>query len=88
MKCLLCPAIAVADCLCVPCGAKLWASRWFVLMSEAANIPEEWQTERVKALREIATPNVARNFMQRLDAARAEHDKKNAEFDRMDKVRG
>ena len=25
MICLLCPAIAVADCLCVPCGAKLWA---------------------------------------------------------------
>jgi hypothetical protein len=26
MTCLLCPAVAVADSLCVPCGAKLWVS--------------------------------------------------------------
>lgn len=27
MICLLCPAIAVADCLCVPCGAMVWAAK-------------------------------------------------------------
>lgn len=27
MICLLCPAVAVADSLCVPCGAKLWAAK-------------------------------------------------------------
>lgn len=27
MNCLLCPAPAVADCLCVECGAKAWAAR-------------------------------------------------------------
>lgn len=24
IPCLLCPAVVVADSLCVPCGAKLW----------------------------------------------------------------
>ena len=27
MTCLLCPAAAVQDALCVPCGAKLWAAK-------------------------------------------------------------
>jgi len=26
MNCLLCQSTAIADCLCVPCGAKAWVA--------------------------------------------------------------
>lgn len=36
MTCLLCPSPAVADCLCVACGAKLWAAKEWEERPDAA----------------------------------------------------
>jgi hypothetical protein len=79
--CLLCPSPVVADGLCVPCSARLWMSKlwtcapqtatWFLASSKhtvRANPSHAW--ERVKASHEIGTPQAARAFLDKLEAAR------------------
>ncbi len=82
MICLLCEAVAVADCLCVACGAKLWAAKlWekqpltFAAGVRIAALPfKNEQTEareRTAALRVITTPREAVEFLSALEAKRA-----------------
>jgi hypothetical protein len=77
--CPLCPSPVVADGLCVPCGAKLWAARLWEKRADVAYyllvqpIPcgmQEPAPERAKALRLLSTPQAARAFLDKLDAAR------------------
>jgi hypothetical protein len=83
--CVLClSSLAVADLLCVPCGAKLWAARYMLMMAEVAEMPAEWQLARAKALRELADPAGARLFMVFYNAALAAHEARNKELDRKD----
>jgi hypothetical protein len=84
VRCLLCDLPAIADCLCVPCGAKLWAVLVTDLMHDAAQMPPEWQQERAKAMKEVRHVPTRVDFLARLDAARAARDAKNAAFDRKD----
>jgi hypothetical protein len=52
--CLLCPSSAVTDCLCVECGAKLWAARYLldaerngtVLREDDVKHPEQFRALR------------------------------------------
>jgi len=80
--CLLCPAVAVADCLCVPCGAKLAAAKlWekdpiaFKAAVRLAELPLETfavdNRERMAALRIISTEREAHDFLAALESARA-----------------
>lgn len=81
--CLLCESEAVADLLCVPCGAKKWAA---VQLLRGSNFVREllgpvpaystrkereglWK-DRETAMRELSTPESARAFLARLEAAR------------------
>jgi hypothetical protein len=83
MTCLLCLSPAVADGLCVPCGARLWAAElWRDDYAEAldlqatiiaAGVVPPRHIERAKALVEhVPTRRAAEIFLGRLDAARAE----------------
>lgn len=82
--CLLCPSPAVADSLCVPCGARLWAAR---VRAEPCRLPdllalfEEGQAgdERSKALVEISTAQAGQAFLAHLKAKRAERAAKEGE---------
>ncbi len=72
--CLLCPAPAVADGLCVEDGARLWAAgrRLF----DAAIVDRLTghvapHSAREGALCAIPTPDAARAFLARLEEARA-----------------
>lgn len=67
--CLLCPSPAVADGLCVPCGAKKWAADLRVNRPIVARMMSSWKP-RADALREIATLESAHAFLDKLDAAR------------------
>jgi hypothetical protein len=91
--CLLCPSPAVAELLCVPCGAKLWAARLWVKDPETVTM---WVTGDIPrnlgklpdnlrgiALRELSRPT-AMDFLAQYDAARATHEARNKEFDRKD----
>jgi hypothetical protein len=82
--CLLCPAPAVADGLCVDDGARLWAARfWFNDPGAAtwaarhaagkvdASPPAEW--ERIRALQALPTYAAATAFLDRYEAAKAAH---------------
>ena len=82
ITCLLCPAVAVADSLCVPCGAKLAAAKlWekspiaFKAAVRLAELPLETfavdNRERMAALRIITTEREARGFLAALESARA-----------------
>jgi hypothetical protein len=79
--CLLCPSPVVADGLCVPCGAKLWAAQEIQkdpsvarelgggrVVSNGPGAPA-WQS-RLDALWELSTPQAARAFLDKLEAAR------------------
>jgi hypothetical protein len=79
--CLLCPSPVVADGLCVPCGAKKWAARFWISDPGAATLaarhaaskvdaspPAEWY--RTKALQALPTQVAALAFLARLEAAR------------------
>jgi hypothetical protein len=90
--CLLCPSPAVADLLCVPCGAKLWAcQKWQHAPKEAARLYKDLlmaegntdcgSVEREHAILEM-TPGPRRLFMVLHDAALAAHEARNKEFDR------
>ena len=82
ITCLLCPAAAVADALCVPCGAKLAAAKlWeknpiaFKAAVRLAELPLETfavvHRERMAALRIITTEREAPGFLAALESARA-----------------
>jgi hypothetical protein len=73
MTCLLCDLPAVADLLCVPCGAKLWAAEMIALLDVAAQAPKEWQEARAKALQELGGPAGARLFLLLHSIARSNH---------------
>jgi hypothetical protein len=96
ITCLLCASNAVADLLCVPCGAKLWAANvWiddpargyrFVKRRERGERPPanpEHQTRR-EAFGAITNLYQARTFKAEYDAATATHNAKTKEFDRKD----
>jgi threonine/homoserine efflux transporter RhtA len=81
MTCLLCPSAAVADLLCVPCGAKLWAAQlWeknplaFAAGVRIAALPfkneDTVALERTAALRVITTPREAHGYLASLEAAK------------------
>lgn len=82
--CLLCPSPAVADGLCVDDGAKKWAAdvrlapvasvsrRYLLLWAGGAALGHD--AERERALRELSTPESARAFLGRLDAARKDRE--------------
>jgi hypothetical protein len=82
MICLLCESPAVADCLCVPCGAKLWAALT-VAQRKAEKTPSgtqygDWYRERSAAMEALwegcedePDYNKASAFLSRLEAARA-----------------
>ena len=67
MICLLCPSPAVADCLCVECGAKLWAAYQRVLDPHYAGWfdsgPGGESPERLNALRLVPTRETASAFL-------------------------
>ena len=71
--CLLCPSPVVADGLCVPCGAKLWAAQITSLLGAAAGMPQAWQTARAEAIRTL-TPGSARAFLDKYERARSVND--------------
>lgn len=83
MTCLLCPAPAVADALCVPCGAKLWAAEewqkdptlaaWHEYCAQypVGNADVDLPKERRDALCEISTPSKASDFLAHLEAKKA-----------------
>ena len=88
IPCLLCPAVAVQDALCVPCGAKLWAAESWTKNEENARryqnavkameaaLINVTHTERTKAiLTHIRTPLEAHMFLVDYHAAMAEHGK-------------
>jgi hypothetical protein len=66
--CLLCPSPVVADGLCVPCGARLWAAELWD--RDPWNVPSQSETSRQNAIQELNTPYAARAFLDRLEAAR------------------
>lgn len=80
--CLLCPSPAVADALCVPCGARLWAALTIALRSRETR-PEgiklgDWMALREQAMESFwpssdSAPNfsAASGFITRLEAAKA-----------------
>jgi hypothetical protein len=90
--CLLCPAPAVADGLCVDDGARLWAATWWTVRPAKARlmvagaqyytthgsgigIPIETLQlveQRMAALRDLSTPALARDFLDRLSKAQEE----------------
>lgn len=83
MICLLCPSPAVADCLCVPCGAKLWAARLWNedphAAAECLRTPPpaktKWGTiftEHTMALADMVNGERAAVFLTRLESAKAE----------------
>lgn len=89
MTCLLCTSPAVADCLCVACGAKLWAcelwrdepkkaAKMFTDLLGAEGTYDTGSVERDTALLEM-TPGPRRIFMQLLEAARAKRAAKEGE---------
>jgi hypothetical protein len=94
MTCLLCPSPAVADLLCVPCGAKLWAcQKWQSDPKEASRLYSDLlmaegntncgSAEREHAILEM-TPGPRRIFMELYGRELAAHDAKTKEFDRKD----
>lgn len=78
--CLLCPSPAVADGLCVQHGARKWAADGrlrkpamadlIVDLADAGMTPKPGAEPRIAAVRELSTPDAARAFLDRLDAAR------------------
>jgi hypothetical protein len=81
--CLLCSAPAVADGLCVDDGARLWAAqRWEAMPNATAHAvhllrrghrPSTGGAEqRIAATLELATPESARDFLDRLAKAQEE----------------
>lgn len=94
MNCILCPSTAVADGLCVPCGAKLWAARLWATRPKTARMcahdgaMTDADPERVKAIRAMYTMEHAKAFIRCLEAARAKLDAKNAKITKLDKERG
>jgi hypothetical protein len=82
--CLLCPSPPIADLLCVPCGAKLWAARVRAepcRLLDLLPLFEEGQAgdERSKALVEISTAQAGQAFLSRLEAKQAERAAKGGE---------
>jgi hypothetical protein len=69
--CLLCPAPAVADGLCVEDGARLWAAHGRIAGQLGALAVATWNEERVMALIDIQTAEDARAFLDRHEAAKA-----------------
>lgn len=74
MICLLCSSPAVADGLCVPCGAKLSVAKWVL-----KGASRDWirrttggTIELIHASAGIDTSAKALAFLDRLEAARAE----------------
>ena len=82
ITCLLCPSPAVADCLCVVCGAKVWAAQLWerepitaLYRSRqvmAGDLPDVGSEERVDALRAIPSAGAAECFLETLKAARTQ----------------
>jgi hypothetical protein len=79
--CLLCPSPAVADSLCVPCGAKLWAAKeWEKDPEGMANKrdypPAEvlYVPQRAEALKYMRTPSAACNFLAALESCRLQRE--------------
>jgi hypothetical protein len=79
--CLLCPSPVVVDGLCVPCGARLWvAQRWEAMPNASAHAVHLLQNGhrpsidgaevRVEMHMELDTPEAARAFLDKLEAAR------------------
>jgi hypothetical protein len=91
--CLLCTSPPIADLLCVPCGAKLWAARLWVKDSEtvamwvSGDIPRNLgklpDNPRGFALRELSRPT-AMDFLASYERAHATHEARNKELDRKD----
>ncbi len=78
VTCLLCPSPAVADALCVPCGAKLWAAKeWLygapdTFLRIAGKLAAgTLAPERVAALDCITSGAEAMDFLVSLEAAKA-----------------
>lgn len=84
MTCLLCPAIAVADRLCVPCGAKRWwADIVTIIVRERpalalvdfgsmVNGPKSLDdVERFNASKALPTIDACHDFLAALESARA-----------------
>jgi hypothetical protein len=78
--CLLCPSPAVADGLCADDGARLWAAQLWAKRPEYARPYAGASQVAVKAgstdphdiaLDSVSTPDAARAFLDRLEAAKA-----------------
>lgn len=83
--CLLCPSPAVADGLCVEDGARPWAADLWMLNPRLARTDvgrldaghyneSVASSPRGRALWELCTPDAARAFLDKLDAARKARD--------------
>jgi hypothetical protein len=86
MTCLLCLSAAIADALCVPCGAKLWAAESWAKRPEYARSYQNAakavdaapvvvdHSERTKAiLTHVRSPIEAHVFLVDYHAAMAAH---------------
>jgi hypothetical protein len=71
--CLLCSSPAVADGLCVDDGARLWAAERRIdgATEHPCKVPtfDLWRARNL-ALFELPTPEAARAFLDKLEAAR------------------
>ena len=73
--CLLCPSPAVADELCVPCGAKLWAAENIIAMLDNGGLPDKpdpsREPERAAAMAHFGgAADLADDFLARIEAAK------------------
>jgi hypothetical protein len=96
MTCLLCPSPAVQDCLCVPCGAKLWAAevwiddpmrghRFFLRHEKGLRPPSRPEhAARLEAFGVITNLFLARQLKEEFNTKKAARDATNAAFDRKD----
>ena len=78
ITCLLCPAVAVADSLCVLDGARLWcALEWEKDPEGMANKRDYPPAEvlyapcRAEALKYMRMPSAAKSFLAALESKRA-----------------
>jgi hypothetical protein len=84
MTCLLCPAVAVADLLCVSCGAKLAVAKVHMESEEAASAEyvavrdrkSIGSLERYDAWMAIRSDRQAQAFLAAYNAKAAELDRK------------
>jgi hypothetical protein len=69
MTCLLCTSLAVADCLCVPCGARLWAAK---LWEKDPAIAAQLADKRLDGAPTVALAMVTEERVRAIQAMRSE----------------